>query len=332
MGKSKNIVIIVLVVLLSIALIITFALRQSYSEEKLNIAITQILEHPALDAARQGFIDVFEEHGYIEGDNVVYDIQNAQGEIANTNTIAQKFALDRPDLILAISTPSATALANAIEDIPIFITAVTDPVNAGIVESAEKPNTNVTGTTDMNPIKDQLELLLEISPEVSRVGVIYNAGESNSVVQVNVLRQVAQELGLDIVDTSISASTEVLTAAKSLSGRVDAIYVPTDNTVISTIESVVGVAENNNIPLIVGEEHVIERGALATLSINYYRLGRQTAEMALEVLEGESIPQEMAIQSQREYSLILNTDAAEGMGIVFSDELLNRADTIYPSN
>ncbi|MFW6264832.1 MAG: ABC transporter substrate-binding protein [Bacillota bacterium] len=315
---------------LSLGLILLFVLvfAQVGFADDLDIGITQIVEHPALDAARQGFIDLLEENGYVEGENVKYDIQTAQGEIANTNTIAQKFALDNPDLVLAISTPSATAVANAIQDIPVLITAVTDPVDAGLVESAEKPNTNITGTNDMNPIKEQVELIQEIVPDLSSVGVIYNAGESNSVLQVNVVKEVAEDLGIKVVEAGIASSTEVLTAANSLVGRVDAIYVPTDNMVVSSIEAVVMVAEENNIPLIVGEESTIEKGALATLSINYYRLGRQTAEMALKIINGEAVPQDMAIESQNEYSLILNVDAAEAMGVVLTEDLLNKADKI----
>lgn len=299
------------------------------AEETIKIAITQIVEHPALDQARQGFIDVLTENGYEEGKGVIYDFQNAQGEIANTNTIAQKFALDRPDLVLAISTPSAAAVANAIKDIPVLITAVTDPVDAGLVESEERPNTNVTGTNDMNPIKEQFELILKVDPSVKKVGVIYNAGESNSIVQVEKAREVTKELGIELIEASISTSTEVLISANSLVGRVDAIYVPTDNTVVSTIESVVMVAEENDLPLIAGEDNSVERGALGTLGINYYRLGRQTGEMALKILAGEAQPETMPIESQNVYRLVLNSEAAAKMGVELPEELLEKADQLY---
>lgn len=302
------------------------------AEEKIKIAITQIVEHPALDEARRGFIEVLAENGYVAGENVVYDIQNAQGDIANANTIAQKFTLDRPDLILAISTPSATAVANAVKDIPILITAVTDPVDAGLVKSAERPGTNVTGTNDMNPIKEQFELILQLAGNVKTVGVIYNPGESNSVVQVEAAKAVASELGLKIVEASVSTSTDVLIAANSLVGRVDAIYIPTDNTVVSTIESVIMVAEDNKIPVVAGEENSVARGALGTIGINYYRLGRQTGEMALRILRGESRPEDMPIESQKDYRLVLNIDAAKAMGVVIPEELLNNADEIYTNN
>lgn len=326
MEKVRSRGVVAVIVLL---LILFLSSSVILAEGKVSIAITQLVEHPALDEARRGFIDVLAENGYAEGEQVEYDIQNAQGEMVNANTIAQKFALDKPDLIMAISTPSAIAAANAIRDIPILITAVTDPVDAGLVESNEKPGTNVTGTNDMNPIKEQFELILQFVPEAKSVGIIYNAGESNSVVQVNIAKEVSEELGLRLVEASVSSSTEVLMSANSLLGRVDAIYVPTDNTVVSTIESVVMVAEENNLPLIAGEENSIQRGAIATIGINYYRLGRQTGEMALRILKGEARPEDMPIESQKEYRLVLNVDAAEAMGVEIPEDLLNNADEIY---
>lgn len=326
MEKVRSRGVVAVIVLLLILFLLSSVIL---AEGKVSIAITQLVEHPALDEARRGFIDVLAENGYAEGEQVEYDIQNAQGEMVNANTIAQKFALDKPDLIMAISTPSAIAAANAIRDIPILITAVTDPVDAGLVESNEKPGTNVTGTNDMNPIKEQFELILQFVPEAKSVGIIYNAGESNSVVQVNIAKEVSEELGLRLVEASVSSSTEVLMSANSLLGRVDAIYVPTDNTVVSTIESVVMVAEENNLPLIAGEENSIQRGAIATIGINYYRLGRQTGEMALRILKGEARPEDMPIESQKEYRLVLNVDAAEAMGVEIPEDLLNNADEIY---
>src|SRR5690554_5690043 len=242
----------------------------------LRIDITQIVEHPSLDQARQGFIDRLSELGYAEGIDIVYDIQSAQGDLATAQTIARKFQSDGVDLILAIATPTAQAAAHIVKDIPILITAVTDPVAAELVESIERPGTNVTGTSDLTPVRAQLELLKEIAPNAKRVGIVYNAGEVNSVVQVEIARAAAAELGLTIVEATAGNSSEVLQAAQSLQGRVDAIYVPTDNTVVSALESVVGVAERAGIPLIAGEADSVAKGALATVGIDYYMLGRQT--------------------------------------------------------
>ncbi len=293
-------------------------------ETPIKIGITQIVEHPALDSARQGFQDALAQEGWT---NVTFDMQNAQGDMATATTIARKFAGDRVDLILAIATPTAQAAAQVTSDIPILITAVTDPVAAGLVETMETPGTNVTGTTDMTPVKTQLELLLEIAPSVQRVGVLFNVGEVNSVVQVELAKQVAGDLGLEIVEAGATTSGEVLEAARSLLGRVDAIYVPTDNTVVSALESVIMVAEDNDLPLIVGEEESVVRGGLATTGINYYDLGFQTGLMAIQVLNGAD-PSTMAIQSADRVETVLNLEAARNMGIEFPPSLLERAHRI----
>lgn len=281
----------------------------------LKIGIIQIVEHPALDAARQGFIDLLAEHGYVEGENISYQIQIAQGDMATANTIAQKFKNEKLDLILAIATPTAQAVANLIKDKPILITAVTDPVAAGLVESAERPGTNVTGTNDLQPMEGQFELALQLVPGAKRVGIIYNAGEANSVTQVQMARAIAHELGLEVVEATVDTSAGVLQAAQSFIGRVDFIYVPTDNTVVSAFSSVVKVAEEHGIPVFPGEENLVPQGALATVGVNYYRLGRQTAEMALRILKEGAKPETMPIESQKETELVINEDVAQALGI-----------------
>lgn len=322
--KSSRVLLIGVVLSLLVLSLVSF----SIAAKELKVGIIQIVEHPALDAARQGFIDVMSENGYVEGENIIYDYQNAQGDMSTANTIAQKFSIDKPDLILAIATPTAQAVANVIKDIPILITAVTDPVDAGLVNSAEKPGTNVTGTTDMNPIDKQLELVLKFKPEAQKVGIVYNAGESNSVVQVKIAREVAKDLGIELIEATADTSANVLQAALSLANRVDAIYVPTDNTVVSAIESVVMVAEEFDLPMIVGEDNSVRSGGLATVGIDYYRLGRQTAEMALKVIKGEAEPATMPIERQKEMKLVINAEAAKAMGVTIPDELREAADEI----
>ena len=307
--------------LVAVLLMSTAAFAQS---APLRIGITQIVEHPSLDQARQGFIDRLAELGYVEGTNVLYDYHSAQGDWATAQTIARKFQTDGVDMILAIATPSAQAAAHLVKDIPILITAVTDPVAAELVESIERPGTNVTGTSDLTPVKAQLELLKEIAPTAVRVGVVYNAGEVNSVVQVEIARAAAAELGLQLIEATATNSSEVLQAAQSLQGRVDAIYVPTDNTVVSALESVVLVAERARLPLIAGEADSVAKGALASVSIDYYQLGRQTADIAHRVLQGEN-PAEIAIEYQNELSIVLNLDAAERMGVPIPDSVIAKA-------
>ncbi len=212
------------------------------------VGIIQIVEHPALDAAREGFLAALKANGYEEGKNLKVDYQNAQGDQTILNSIAQKFANDKPDLILAIATPSAQAMASATKDIPILITAVTDPVAAKLVNSMDKPGTNVTGTTDMNPIKEQFDLLKALVPDAAKVGIIYNAGEVNSQVQVDIAKEVAAELNLEITEATVASSADVLQAAQSLIGKVDVIYVPTDNMVVSAAQSVVQVLTRTRFP------------------------------------------------------------------------------------
>jgi len=296
--------------------------------EQITIGITQIVEHPALDSARQGFIDAMADAGYVEGENVVYDIANAQNDKSNALTIAQKFANDKVDLIFAIATPTAQAAAQATADIPILITAVTDPVAAGLADSNEAPGGNVTGTTDMNPIAEQIELIKAFVPDAKKVGVIYNAGEVNSEVQVEIAREVASKIGLELVEATVATTADVNQAAGSLVGRVDAIYIPTDNTVVSALESVLQVAEENKIPVIAGEGDSVERGALATLGIDYYELGRQTAEMAIRVLKGED-PATMPIETQKNMKLYLNKKAAAAMGVEIPEDILSEADELF---
>lgn len=291
------------------------------------IGIVQIAEHPALDAARDGFIEGLAAEGFVEGTNVEYEIKSAQGEQAVALTIAQGFVSEGVDMILAIATPAAQAAATATSDIPILITAVTDPVAAELVESMEQPNTNVTGTTDMNPIKEQLELIQQIVPGVENIGVLYNPGEVNSVVQVDIVKSLAPELNLNIIESTATNTGEVSSAAESLVGRVEAFYVPTDNTVVDAISAVIRVAEDHKIPVIAGESESVRSGALATVGITYYDLGVQTGQMAAEVLRGTD-PATMAIQSSREYLYTFNLTAAANMGVELPQELLDGAEIV----
>ncbi|MDD2431018.1 MAG: ABC transporter substrate-binding protein [Firmicutes bacterium] len=285
-----------------------------------DIGIIQILEHPALDAARAGFMDELKEQGI----NATYDYQNAQGDMATLYTIAGNIVADKVDLILAIATPSAQAAANATSQIPILITAVTDPKIAGLVKEFDKPGTNVTGTSDMNPVEKQLELILSFAPKATRIGIIYNGGEANSVVQIDLAQQAAKKLGLKLVLVTVSETSGVFQATQSLQGRVDAVYVPTDNTVVAALESVISFCERNKLPLIAGETESVERGALATIGLNYYDLGRQTGAMAVKILNGAD-PAETPIEFQENINLTVNKSAAKRMGFTIPDEILKEA-------
>ncbi|SFQ95113.1 ABC transporter substrate-binding protein [Desulfoscipio geothermicus] len=297
---------------------------EQQGDKQVQLGIIQIAEHPALDAARQGFLDTLAKNGYEDGKNLVVDYQNAQGDQPTLQSIANKFAQDKKDLVLAIATPSAMAMANETKEIPILITAVTDPVAAKLVNSLEKPGTNVTGTTDMNPVEKQLELIKDFVPDVKNVGIIYNSSEINSDVQVKIAREAAPKLGIELQEATVTASSEVMQAAQSLVGKVDAIYLPTDNMVISSLAAVLQVAEENKIPVIAGESNSVEQGALATIGLDYYKLGSQTAEIALRVLNGEK-PQDIAVESQKDSNIVINLQAAERMGVTVSDEVKTKA-------
>lgn len=294
----------------------------------INIGIIQIVEHPALDASREGFIDALKDLGYEEGKQVQYDYQNAQGSRDTLTTIAQKFNNDKKDMIFAIATPSAQAAAQQTDTTPILITAVTDPVVAGIVNSMDKPGTNVTGTTDMNPVKIQLSLIKQVKPDARTVGIIYNTGEPNSEVQVNIAKEVAPELNLKLEIVGITNSSEVKQAADSLVTKVDAIYIPTDNTVAAGIDAVIMVAENAKLPVFVGDGGLVKRGALMTYGLDYYKLGYQTGEMAVRVLKGEAKPEEMPIETQKDMKLYINKTAAKNFGVEIPQDLIDQADEL----
>jgi putative ABC transport system substrate-binding protein len=322
----KRVIFAILAVLLLVGAAGCGSKEQSSSQQaqKVKLGVIQIVEHPALDAARKGFLDVLAENGYKDGEKLALDYQNAQGQQDNLQTIANKFAQDKKNLILAIATPSAQVMADKTTEIPILITAVTDPVAAKLVKSMDKPGTNLTGTTDMNPIKEQLQLIKDIVPTAKKIGVIYNSSEINSQVQAKACKEIAPGLGLEIVEAPITASNEVMQGAQSLVGRCDAVYVPTDNMVVAAIASVVKVGESNKLPVFAAEENTVKGGAIGTYGIDYYKLGRQTGEMALRILKGDK-PQTMAIESQKELTLTLNPAAAERMGVTLPEALKAKA-------
>ncbi|MFF0825352.1 ABC transporter substrate-binding protein [Brevibacillus sp. NPDC003359] len=303
----------------------TTAPAPSTETKQLTIGIAQFVEHPALDAAREGFISQLAKNGYEKDKQVKIDVQSAQASMDTAIQIAQKFEADKVDLVLAIATPTAQAAAQTSKTIPILFTAVTDPVEAGLVAAMDKPGANVTGTSDMNPVEEQLKLIKEMKADAKSVGIIYSSGEVNSKVQVDAAKAVAGKLGLEIKEAAITSATEVKQAAESMVGKVDAFYVPTDNMVVSSIAAVIGVAEAQKIPVIAGEENSVKSGAIATYGIDYTKLGEQTADMAAKILKGEAKPADMAVEVQADMKLVLNKKAAEKMGVTIPQAMLDRA-------
>lgn len=288
-----------------------------------SIGITQIVTHTSLDAAREGFKAALEAAGL----SVTYDEQNAQGDQATATSIASKFAAADLDLVLAIATPAAQAVAQAVTTIPVLFTAVTDPEAAELVATAEIPGANITGTTDMNPVAEQIGLIKKFSPEATSVGIIYSSGEVNSEVQVELAKTAAAAEGLTVKEATITNSSEVQQAAATLTD-VSAIYVPTDNNVVSALPSVLQVGEDNRIPIIVGEADSVRNGGLATYGIDYAKLGEQTGQMAVRILVDGDDPATMPVENQAEYSLVINSAAAGLMGVTIPDDLQADAEIV----
>lgn len=278
-----------------------------------SVAITQIVEHPALDACRQGVQDELAERGFVVGQNLEWSYESAQGSPTTAAQVAKKFAGLGPDVIVAISTPSAQTVASAARSTPLIFSAVTDPVGAKLVSNAAKPGGLITGVSDLTPIGAHMDLVKRVVPSATRVGVIYNPGEANSVTLVGLVNEHAPAKGMSVVEAGATKSSDVLSAARSLVGKVDAIYIPTDNTVISALEAVLKVGSDAKIPVITGDTDSVKRGAVAALGFNYYDVGRQTGVMVARVLNGEK-PGDIAVEGVSKLELFVNPAAAAAMG------------------
>jgi putative ABC transport system substrate-binding protein len=292
-----------------------------------HVAITQIVEHPALDSVRKGVKDVLAEAGWNEDENLKWEYQSAQGNPTTAAQIAKKFAGSNPDVIVAIATPSAQAVVASARASNIIFTAVTDPVAAKLVEAWDKPSPRVTGISDLTPIDRHMALIKQVVPSAKTIGVIYNPGEANSVSLVTLVKKYAPEHGLMVMEAASPKSADVQTAMRSLVGKVDAIYLPTDNTVISALEGILKIAEQADIPVIAADTDSVKRGAIAALGFDYYDVGRQTGLMVVEVLNGKS-PGDMPVQGIDKTELYVNPQAAKNMGIELSAELIAQAKEI----
>ncbi len=298
----------------------------STKDEVFKIGVSQFVTHDALDASYQGFIDALAEAGYIDGENIKIDLQNAQGDQATASTIATKLINDNNDMILAIATPSAQAVANATKDIPILVTAVTDPAGSGLVASNEAPGGNVSGTSDLTPIKSQIELLMKLVPGAKNIAILYCSSESNSKIQAEIAAEAATEAGLTTVDATVSNSNEIQQVVQSLVGKVDAIYAPTDNIIAAGMPTVALVANDNGIPIICGESGMVDNGGLATNGIDYYKLGRLTGVQAVKIIKGEAKTETMPIEylPEDQYTIKINEEAAAKLGITIPADLQSK--------
>lgn len=277
------------------------------------IGVIQLTEHPALDAANEGFIAALDDSGI----DYTVDQQNAQGDQSACQTIASKLVNDDDDLILAIATPAAQAVAGSTTEIPIVGTAVTDFAEAGLVESNDAPGGNVTGTSDLNPVSDQIALLQRLVPQAKTVGILYCSAEDNSGIQAELAEEACKNAGLATQRFTVSSSNEIQQVVESMAGKVDAVYAPTDNVIAAGIATVSMVANENGLPVICGEENMVNGGGLATYSLNYRDLGYRAGEMAVKILKGEAKPADMPIEhlSGDDLKLVVNEDTAKTLGI-----------------
>lgn len=290
------------------------------------VGIIKYITTPALDNAQNGIIQGLEEAGYKDGEKIVIKTYNPEGDASKLSQIVET-AVHDCDLIFAIATPVAAAVKAEVEstglDVPVFFTAVTDPVTDGIVASNENTGANISGTSDMNPVADQLDLISDIAPNAKKVGYLYTSSESNSIIQLNLLKAHADELGLEVVAKSISKITDLKTATEALvAENIDVVYLPTDNLVNTGAKTVLDITNNKKIPSICAEEGYLSNGGTITLSIDYTKLGNVTAKMAAKVLSGEvEDASKLAVQRLEEFNLRVNIETAEEYGIVISDEL-----------
>jgi len=292
-------------------------LAKTEETKKFKIGVTQIVEHPSLNSAFEGFQKAIEDAGL----EVEYDIQNAQNDNSSNTTIANNLASSGVDLIFANSTPSAQAAASATQDIPIIFTSVTDAVSAELVASNEEPGGNVTGTLDLHPeaitktmnfLKDELG--------AKNVGMVFNSGEPNSRTQVDGVKKLLESMDMTVVEASVATSADVKQATESLLGKVDSLYIITDNTVVSALESVIAVANDHKLPIMVGEFDSVKRGGLAAYGFEYYDVGYEAGQMAVKVLNGESTPAGLPVQNPQNLKFIMNKDAAEAIGLEIQDD------------
>ncbi len=309
---------------LVLAIFAILALSPAAMAKSYTVSINQFVEHPALDAVQKGFIDAMKEQGI----ETTYNIHIAQANPSTTVQIASQILGEEPNLVLAIATPSAQACAQKIKNAPVLFSAVSDPVSAGLVKSMKTPGANVTGMSDMSPVEKQMELIKTIVPGMKTLGVIYNAGEANSVAQIDLVKKECKKLGIEVEEATVPNSSGVYQAAQSLIGKCQAIYVPLDNTVVSALESVIKVSTEQKLPLFSSDTESVGRGTIAALAIDYYQMGRQTATMAKKILIDGAKPADMPVETLNDLELMVNVKAAKSMGVDLPKAVIDNADKI----
>lgn len=284
------------------------------AQEEISVGILQYVEHDSLNQTREGFIDGLAEAGYVEGENLTLNYLNAAADNANLQTMSETLANDS-DYLFAIATPAAQSLANVESETPIYFSAVSDPVGSGLVADLEKPGKNVTGTTDAGPIAEQVELLISIVPEAETIGIIYNSGEANSNAEAEKAITAMEEKGLTVVESTVTSTNDISQAMNALVGSVDAVFTVTDNTIASAMPLVGDMAIDANLPLIGGSKDMALENGLATYGLDYYELGKQTAQMLVGQIEAGTDTAEIPVESAAVLELVVNEEYAQAIGI-----------------
>jgi len=294
------------------------------------ISVNQFVEHPALDAVLAGMQDYMKDNSM----DVEFKVHNAQANMPTANQIAQQMIGEKSDLLVAIATPSAQACAQALKKAPtdlqrpFVFTAVTDPVSAGLVKDLRNPGGNITGVSDLLPVRKHLEMVLQYKPDIKKLGVMYNAGEANSKATVETIKALSGDMGFQVIEATAAKTADVYQAAKSLIGRTDAVFIPTDNTIISALESVLKIGVQYKLPIFAADIDSVERGAVAAMGFDYYSHGYQTGAMIEKILKGAS-PGELPVEFQEELQLQINARYSRLMGIEPPQALLDKAAKVY---
>lgn len=317
--------IIGLTALLTIAFFTSSNELETTEMDKPIVGILQLTSHPALDLIYQGTVDALNDAGYIDGETMTLDFQNAQGDQSNLNSMSTRFVSRGAAVMVGIATPSAQALANSSQKIPIVLGAVTDPEGSGLVANNDAPGGNITGVSDLTPIEEQFSLITEILPEAQTIGILYSSSEDNSIVQADQAIEIAKEMGLNTEVMTVSSTNDVSQVGATLASQVDAIWVPTDNTIASAMNTLVSASDQNGIPIFPAVDTMVEEGGLATVGLDQYALGRLTGEMVAAILDGESDPATTPIRYLDQGEIIINEEKASELGITIPTQLLEQA-------